>query len=521
MDWDETSLEKGTMEMDKALADYRATGAPESLQSFALSLQSFPQYVYIRKKGTRSISRHLAYLHEKKRISFALCKSEKSHSVYTIPIGKESALRLLPTVQSPNPARIFPSELLSCKTTPGIVLVTKSFVAAAKGKGSSTVALNEGDLLFPQEIKNKTKATAYLLAVTEKGREVTIDLKCTGRFSVSFGSHFDLLGLLVTFKSIIKLPLEVSICQRSTSEPDSLVSLQEIREELALCGVMTGELGSEQGMVQFRYKAELLTSLPYTAQKMVPRDPTSKTAMQLKADYDKAMRGQGEAIYDEPSLAIYECVEVAMTSNPAYDSSGGGAAAIVSYVNTEHTPSEHEGSHKLLAIADSNRRSASQDPEIIYYSKKSGVMLPLSEAPATGSMSGKHPHSSPVSPKVNTCTGPAPRDLSHTKVAMKLPHEQPPEACIESKVAMTKDRNVALLKSLDVDMVQGLLVGMNLSEHRERFLAEYVDGEILASCDLQSLEELGVTSHVQQIRLTKLIDGTHPASTFMNKWFVV
>ena len=514
------------MEMDKALADYCATGAPEPLQSFACNLQSFPQYVYIRKKGTRSISRHLVYLHEKKRISFALCKSEKSHSVYTIPIGKESALRLLPTVQSPNPARIFPSELLSCKTTPGIVLVTKSFVAAAKGKGSSTVALKEGDLLFPQEIKNKTKATAYLLAVTEKGREVTIDLKCTGRFSVSFGPQFDLLGVLVTFKSIIKLPLEVSICQRSTSEPDSLVSLQEIREELALCGVMTGELGTEQGMVQFRYKAELLTSLPYIAQKMVPRDPTSRTAMQLEADYDKAMRGQGESIYDEPSLAIYETVEVAMTSNPAYDSCGGGAAAIVSYVNTEHTPSEHEGSRKMVTIADINRRSASQDPEVISYSKKSS-MMPLSEAPATGSVSGKHPHSSPVSQKVNTCTGPAPRDLSHTKVAvklpiantslMKLPHEQHPEACVESKVAMTKDRNVAFLKSLDIDMVQRLLVGMNLSEHRERFFAEYVDGEILSSCDLQSLEELGVTSRIQQIRLTKLIDGTYSASTFLNK----
>ena len=48
-----------------------------------------------------------------------------------------------------------------------------------------------------------------------------------------------------------------------------------------------------------------------------------------------------------------------------------------------------------------------------------------------------------------------------------------------------------------------------------------MDGDILASCDLQSLEELGVTSRVQQICLTKLIDGTHPASTFMNKWFVV
>ena len=56
-----------------------------------------------------------------------------------------------------------------------------------------------------------------------------------------------------------------------------------------------------------------------------------------------------------------------------------------------------------------------------------------------------------------------------------------------------------------------------LNFHWERFRAEHVDGEILASCDVDCLAELGVTSRIQQLRLAKLIDGTKSAIELLNK----
>ena len=44
-----------------------------------------------------------------------------------------------------------------------------------------------------------------------------------------------------------------------------------------------------------------------------------------------------------------------------------------------------------------------------------------------------------------------------------------------------------------------------------------MDGEILASCDVECLVELGVTSRIQQLRFAKLIDGTKSAIELLNK----
>ena len=240
-------------------------------------------------------------------MAFAQCVSDKNQSAYTIPVDKESGIRLLPATRSSNPDCILPSELLACKTAPSIVLVKKSFVASAKGEASGTLVLKEGELLFPQEIKHKKKATVFLLAVTDQGQEVTMDLKCNGRFSVSFGADFDLLHTLKTYKKSIKLPMDVSVCQRDTSdsEPKLLVKLQRVGEDWALCGFMTDELEEGRGKVQFRYKTELFARLPYTAQKMVPRNSNSQMLMQLEADYDKAMSNEGDETIEHISSATH------------------------------------------------------------------------------------------------------------------------------------------------------------------------------------------------------------------------
>ena len=525
--------------------DYCAVGSSESLQSFANGRHSFPLFLSIRKKGTHARRlQHLLYVHEKKRMAFAQCVSDKNQSAYTIPVDKESGIRLLPATRSCNPDCILPSELLACKTAPSIVLVKKSFVASAKGEASGTLVLKEGELLFPQEIKHKKKATVFLLAVTDQGQEVTMDLKCNGRFSVSFGADFDLLHTLKTYKKSIKLPMDVSVCQRDTSdsEPKLLVKLQRVGEDWALCGFMTDELEEGRGKVQFRYKTELFARLPYTAQKMVPRNSNSQMLMQLEADYDKAMSNEGDETiyYEEPALDIYEAVESALISNPSYASSYERAVLVASgnnatYVNLSSL--RQEGHYQVPQASVPRVRAASCSETSS--SMKGAVKLPLPAAVPTSRYAAQmHPESShlphvpPLPQAFNV--GSAPPKLCSSKAAVKVrdagctwqctplrevsKEQRPKSVAVEfDSHPRSPERNVAYLKTLDIDMVQWLLSAMNLSQHQERFRAEHVDGEILASCDVECLAELGVTSRIQQLRLAKLIDGTKSAIELLNK----
>lgn len=523
------------------MEDYCTVGSSESLQSFAHGRHSFPLFLSIRKKGIHTGRlQHLVYVHEKKRMASAQCISDKNQSAYTIPVDKESGIRLLPATRSRNPDCILPSELLACKTAPSIVLVKKSFVASAKGEASGNLVLKEGELLFPQEIKHKKKATVFLLAVTNQGQEVTIDLKCNGRFSVSFGAEFDLLHTLKTYKKSIKLPMDVSVCQRDTFprgiEPKLLVKLQRVGEDWALCGLMTDELEEGRGKVQFRYKTELFARLPYTAQKMVPRNSNSQMLMQLKADYEKAVSNEGdEAIYyDEPALDIYEAVESALISNPSYASSYERALLVASDNNATYVNLSSLRQEEHYQVPQARLRTASCSETSS--SMKGAVKLPLPVAvPTSKSAAQMHPESShlpQLPPAFNVRS--APSKLCSSKPVVKVrdagctwqctplrelsKEQRPKSVAVEfDSHSRSPERNVAYLRTLDMDMVQWLLSAMNLSQHRERFRAEHVDGEILASCDVECLVELGVTSRIQQLRLAKLIDGTKSAVELLNK----
>lgn len=60
--------------------------------------------------------------------------------------------------------------------------------------------------------------------------------------------------------------------------------------------------------------------------------------------------------------------------------------------------------------------------------------------------------------------------------------------------------------------IQDLLVEMELSQYKECFMEESIDGEILAECDELILEEeLHVANKLHRTRLMKVIVGIHSA----------
>ena len=58
---------------------------------------------------------------------------------------------------------------------------------------------------------------------------------------------------------------------------------------------------------------------------------------------------------------------------------------------------------------------------------------------------------------------------------------------------------------------------MDLGQYRESFLRERITGDVLLDLNDTILqEELGVTSKIHRIRLTKLIRGRHSAQSVLN-----
>ena len=76
---------------------------------------------------------------------------------------------------------------------------------------------------------------------------------------------------------------------------------------------------------------------------------------------------------------------------------------------------------------------------------------------------------------------------------------------------LTEERNKAYLQSLSRRDVLQLLDNMNLSQYKESFKEEQIDGTILAALSGDDLKELGVTKGVQIKRLLRLINGTMSA----------
>ena len=65
--------------------------------------------------------------------------------------------------------------------------------------------------------------------------------------------------------------------------------------------------------------------------------------------------------------------------------------------------------------------------------------------------------------------------------------------------------------------VLSLLEKLNLSSYKEKFEAEQINGEVLLECDEELLQtELGVTSRLHRMRLTRVIQGRQSLQELLN-----
>lgn len=62
-----------------------------------------------------------------------------------------------------------------------------------------------------------------------------------------------------------------------------------------------------------------------------------------------------------------------------------------------------------------------------------------------------------------------------------------------------------------------MLDAMGLGQHRDTFLGEQINGEILMECGEEILEkELRISSRLHRVRIMKLISGEHSAERLLD-----
>jgi hypothetical protein len=85
----------------------------------------------------------------------------------------------------------------------------------------------------------------------------------------------------------------------------------------------------------------------------------------------------------------------------------------------------------------------------------------------------------------------------------------------------SRAENVAFLKKLGVDGVQMILDSLKMTQFKELFLEEGIDGEILSSLTEEDLlEELDVKRRLDRVRLMKIIEGHHSVRKIMNELYI-
>ena len=269
---DSSSLLMKKMTRSRKL-QFKEIGKKMTLKEFCFqNMSELPCLIKVTQ-GYRSLSGRFSFgtdqlfvVIEMKEIDTVHVKSAQAQ--YDVPLQSD-AFTVLPSAEPLNRRRkiIRPLQLLECEILPIIQAFTN--ITTVKGR-----KIQSGTLLFPQEVKKKTKKLEkrLLVAKLEDGSVVEINSECGGGFVVS-RSAADKLSLS-TAAQCIKLPLE---CTLKPLKDDIFcndrVTIESLHKELFLFGVMKVSDGSIQDDVKsFQQLSEVPGNLEISVVIMVPKD---------------------------------------------------------------------------------------------------------------------------------------------------------------------------------------------------------------------------------------------------------
>lgn len=101
-----------------------------------------------------------------------------------------------------------------------------------------------------------------------------------------------------------------------------------------------------------------------------------------------------------------------------------------------------------------------------------------------------------------------------SKTAITSPNQEPP---LKGNNEDNCEMHRHYLRSLNHIKVLQLLDLMGLSQYRDNFIKEHIDGEVLVDLGEEELKDLGVISKIHTLRLKKIIEGKIPSQKYLEE----
>ena len=536
-------LDSTKMSRSKKL-QFKEIGKAMMLKEFCSQKKTLPCLIKVTQGYTSLCDRYslgtgqLLVAMELEEIDTVRIKSDFADGTqYDVPLQTD-AFTVLPAVapQYSTEGIIRPLQLLECEILPKVIQVASATnITTVKGR-----KIQSGALLFPQEVKKKTRKTEkhLLVARLEDGSVVEINSKCGGGFIASRSAADNLS--LSTAVQCIKLPFE---CTLKPLEDDIFcnhVTMESVRKELFLFGVMKVSDGSIQDDVNsFQQLSEVPGNLEISVVVMVPKDEDVLENIYESAQSYYNVKSMSRRTKKKPPI-IASVKESALIQSPDHHLLG----PYVSLMPTTRTLESHQQYSEIMAASAPPKpppskieyysKSDVQTP-LVSKSKKSKKMVqsrPLPRIPLATEFGVPTQGTTPECPSqvydsadkivaqhhnIHSTTGNT-TDISRQGTAAILPPDEIVRYSTLPKSAdLTAAANIRTLKSLDPIGVLNLLDAMNLSVYKENFQKELIDGEILSEFTEEMFIELGVESSLHRLRLMHVVKGRKGVPDILNK----
>lgn len=341
--------------------------------------------------------------------------------------------------------------LVGNKDIPAVVKVLKSY--KGKTKESSVVA---GSLIFPKKMISSKQQNVLECTSDCDDTTLLLELSCAGNFSIHPNDMK--MSLMQYISNISIFPVKVKIFNsRKYSEPGADFVLD--RRRAVHSYICTTDILGEKGYPIF----ELPMQTPISVQ-CIKRDDVDMSALLNKASM------------------TYANFNLSLISGH--------------FVFCEK-PSYTEMQKKFYTKVDLLINDASH-----YYDLTKPTVEPgLTESNVYVYMSPLHG----IKKNDKSSQPPPTQSPTHKLQAVTIP--QDPHVIAKE--------NKAYLKSLAVTDVLKILDTMELSQYKDRFKKEKVDGMLLETLTARELKEVGVSKSIHQKRLLFLIDGKVSAKQFL------
>ena len=429
---------------------------------------------------------------EKKEIDLATVRDPGTNQLHELPLDEELLLSpVLPDsfAEEGIPSLLNSKELLGCSALP------RAFCAMKPFKDAKGHLVEQGTLLFPHKSGNP------LVAITKENRKVYIDKSTVGEFSVRFSNTKMLLKEAVKY---LKLPFT---CRLLASKEIVCLVHKIIVERVSNGLVILGMMKTKGGSTVYSFQKPLIISISLQNQVTIMKMKTSKIL---------------ESIYDYASRAYHASSKPSnQPCSPRHQIHDQGHS---SYTRETRVPC-----HSRRASTISTRPLSHFPQSTDFQARNPSSLRGLSKSHSMGAI--------PVAierlcdraayslPSENVLTTPADPQVHHSQSSSAASSQKENDEDLErgnnyenrretDTQGKLKIKNIQALKKMTVNEVLLLLEKMNLSQYRDAFKEEMIDGISLSKLDNEMLEELGVKKRVHKMRLKNFIEGEQSVEEF-------